>query len=158
MVRTQLGIVLRNFGLGIAQDVFLNLSVTSHPGQNCAVEFKPSEEHEVWRGRLFLGRHMQIITRADFRLPPEADLMLLALDIRLRNPIERDFAFEGICGSTGAEPWRFHFRCDQERIIEAFDQFARTAPDAPDAPSLGRRFSKIFYEGIPGGTPDQTAP
>jgi hypothetical protein len=150
VVRTQIGIVLRNFGLGIAEDVFINLSITSNPGQLCEIEFKPSEEREVWRGNLLFGQNMQMITRAGVRLPPEADLMPLALEIRLQNPIERDFAFEGFCGSAGGEPWRFHFKCDVGRIVEAFDRFARTPPDARDAAGLGERFSKIFYEGIPG--------
>ena len=72
MVMTELGIVLRNFGLGIAEDVFINLSITSHPGQLCQIKFKPSEEREVWRGNLLLNQHMQMITRADVRLPPKA--------------------------------------------------------------------------------------
>ena len=93
---------------------------------------------------------MQMITRADARLPPEADLMPLSLEIRLQNPIERDFAFKGLCGCAGGEPWRFQFKCDVGRIVEAFDRFSRTPADAPDAASLGRRFSKIFYEGIAG--------
>ena len=147
-VQTQIGVMLRNYGRGIAEDVFINLSIRTHPGGSCEIEFKPSEEKEVWCGRLVLNQQMQMITRAGFRLPPEADLMPLCLEIRLKNPIERDFEFEGMCGSTGGEPWRFQFKCELEDIVDAFDRFVRTPIGAPDAESVGRRFNKIFYKNI----------
>jgi hypothetical protein len=123
MVKAQIGIMLRNYGLGIAEDVFINLSITNHPGPRCQIEFKPSEEHEVWRGNLLINQHMQLITRAGIRLPPEADLMPLALDVTLQHPIEGSFSFEGICGSSGGETSRFQFKSDAADIIEAYEQF-----------------------------------
>ena len=78
-VKTQIGVMLRNYGRGIAEDVFINLSIRTHPGGGCKIIFKPSEETEIWWGRLVLDQQMQMITRAGFRLPPEADLMPLSL-------------------------------------------------------------------------------
>jgi hypothetical protein len=75
--------------------------------------------------------------------------MPLSLEISLKNPIERDFEFEGMCGSAGGEPWRFQFKCEAGDIVEAFDRFVRTPIDAPDAESVARRFNKIFYKNIP---------
>jgi hypothetical protein len=150
VVRTHMGIALRNFGLGIAEDIFINLSLNSHPGRRCDIEFKPSEEREVWRGNLLLDQQMQMITRADVRLPPEADLLPMSLEITLRNPIENDFAFELLCGSAGGQPWRSQFKCDVESLVNAFDQFAKTPPDAPDAARLGRVFNGMFYKNLSG--------
>jgi hypothetical protein len=141
--------VLRNYGRGIAEDVFINLSIRTHPGGSCKIIFNPSEEKEVWWGRLVLNQQMQMITRPGFRLPPEADLMPLCLKIHLKKPIERDFEFEGMCGSTGGEPLRFQFKCELGDIVDAFDRFVQTPTDAPDAESVGRRFNKIFYKNIP---------
>jgi hypothetical protein len=73
-IGTQIGVVLRNFGRGIAEDIFLNLSMTSHPGSNCDIRTQPSSEAEVWQGRsLKGGLQIQMMTRPSFRLPPEAD-------------------------------------------------------------------------------------
>jgi hypothetical protein len=149
IAKTEIGVMLRNYGRGIAEDVFVNLSIRTHPGGSCEIIFKPSEEKEAWSGRLLRNQQMQMITRAGFRLPPEADLMPLSLDINLQNPIERDFEFEGMCGCAGGEPWRFQFKCEVGDIVEAFDRFVRTPPDAPDAASVGRRFNRIFYKNLP---------
>ena len=143
-VKTQIGVMLRNYGRGIAEDVFINFSIRSHPGGSCAIIFKPSEEKEVWSGRLLLDQQIQMITRAGFRLPPEADLMPLSLEITLKSPIERDFEFEGMCGCAGGEPWRFQFKSEIADIVEALGQFVRTPTGTPDT----ERFNEIFYKGI----------
>ncbi len=148
IVKTEISIMLRNFGRGLGQDVFMNLAITSHPGQNCEILFQHSEQKEIWSGNFLLNQQIQMITRPDVRLPPEADLQPLTLEIKLQNPIERDFAFKGMCGSTGGEPWSFEFRCGIADIIEAFDRFSRTPPDAPDAASAGRRFNRVFFKSI----------
>jgi hypothetical protein len=123
VLRTQIGIMLHNFGLGIAEDVFINIAITSHPGARCKIEFKPSEERDVWRRNFLLNQRMQMITRADVRLPPEADLNPLDLEIFLQSPIERGFSFEGTCGSSGGEATRFQFKVNLADITEACRQF-----------------------------------
>jgi hypothetical protein len=115
--KTQIGIVLKNYGRGIARDVFINLTITSHPGRACVVEFKPSEEKESWIGRLALNREMHLVMRNGIILAPEQYIMPLALDITLQNPIESDFSFEGICGSADGEPHRFRFNSEIRDIV-----------------------------------------
>jgi hypothetical protein len=122
-IRTQIAVMLRNFGRGIAEDIFLNLSITSLPGPQCQLEFQPSEETEIWRGSILLKQHVQLMTRPNFRLPPEADLMPIALQLILHPPIEDDFAFEGLCGSTGGETTRFHVRTAARDVIKAMELF-----------------------------------
>jgi hypothetical protein len=139
---TEVGVMLRNFGRGIAEDVSINLTITSHPGPNCEIKFQPSEEKEVWHGRLLLDQQMQLMTRSGFRLPPEADLMPLSLYIRLWNPIERAFAFEGMCGSSGGETTKFMFECSAADITEALDQFLVGAETAEIA---ARNFNKTLF-------------
>jgi hypothetical protein len=150
VVETQIGISLRNYGRGIAEDTFINLSITSHPGRLCKVEFSPSEEKEVWWGRLALSREMQLIMRSGYLIPPDAYIIPLALKITLQNPIEDDFAFEGICGCAGGEPWRFQFTVSAAEIVEAFDLLSKTPANSPDVESLARRFNATFFKGISG--------
>ena len=145
---TQMRIELHNLGLGIAGDIFLNLSITSCPGRSCEVHFMPSEDQESWRVNRHFGSQMQMITRADVRLPPEASLLPVRLNVLLRNPLESDFAIEGVCGCAGGEPSRFEFRSELADFVEAFDRLVSTPADAPDAASSARLFDKAFYKNI----------
>jgi hypothetical protein len=146
-VRTRMGLVLRNFGRGIATDIFLNLTLTSHPGRNCKINFAASEQKEVWTDNVLLEHRMQMMTRADVRLAPEADLMPLSLDVLLQEPIERDFSFRGMCGCGGGEPSRFGFTAEVGDIVNAFVP-AKIPQDAPDAPFAARRFNERFYRAL----------
>jgi hypothetical protein len=91
-----------------------------------------------------------MITRREVRLPPEADLMPVTLNIELQNPIESDFAFEGMCGRAGGEPWKFEFKCEIGEIVEAFDRLSRTPQDAPDFVFVAQRFNRIFFKSVEG--------
>lgn len=148
IVKTQIGIVLKNFGQGIAENVFLNLRLTSHPGRNCEVRFQPPEERDVWWGRFALAQEMHLVTRAGYPLPPEAYLIALSLDITLQNPLEYDFAFAGTCGSAGGEATMFDFKSTLSNMVNAFDRLSKTTEDAPDAVFLKKQFNKLFFESI----------
>ncbi len=147
-LKTQIMMVLRNFGRGVARDVFFNLSIRSHPGRACKFEFKPSEEREVWSGRVSLARDTHMAMRSGFILAPEQDINPMALDITLTNPIERDFSIEGMCGSAEGEPYRFQFKSQIADIIEATDQLFRTPAGAPELPYLCKKFNKWFFREI----------
>ena len=148
-VRTDLSIMLRNFGRGVAEDVFLNLTMMSSPGPNCEIEFLPSQEQDVWWGRFALGREVQLVMRRGFVLPPDAYVVPLTLGVTLREPIQGDFEFEATCGSSGGESWKFGFRAEVGVIVEAVDRLFRTPLGAFDAASLERRFNRLFFRSIP---------
>jgi len=148
VVKTQISIVLHNYGRGIAENVFLNLRITSHPGRQCVIQFQPSEEKDVWWGRFALEREMHLITRSGYPLPPEAYIVPVSLEIILQNPIEDNFSFEGSCGALGGETWRFEFKSDIADIIEAFDPLSGIPPAAAEATSAGERFNKLFFKSI----------
>ena len=124
VLQTQIGMVLHNFGRGIARDVFINLTITSHPGRNCETKFQPSEEKDVWWGRLVLSREMHLVMRRDYVVPPESYVMPVTLEINLQGPIERDFSFEGVCGSSDGETTRFSFKSEVADIKKAYEEFA----------------------------------
>jgi hypothetical protein len=149
-VKTEIGVILKNFGLGIADSVFLNLKIMSHPGRHCSISFDPANEPDVWWGRYALAQEVHMITRAGYPLPPEAFVMPLTVKITLQEPLERDFVIEGLCGAAGSQPCRFEVRCSLLDMVNAFDRLSRTAPDAADFEYLTERFNKLFYGGIPG--------
>jgi hypothetical protein len=148
VVKTQVGVILKNYGRGIAESVFLNLKLTSHPGRMCQIKFVPPQEQEVWWGRFALAQEMHVVTRAGYPLPPDAYLMSVSIDIILQNPLERDFAFGGTCGCAGGETSRFEFRSRLINIVNAFDRLSKTPEDAVDLEVAMRRFNSLFFEGI----------
>jgi hypothetical protein len=83
-----------------------------------------------------------MITRREVRLPSEADLIPVTANIELQNPIENDFAFEGMCGSAGGEPSKFEFRCGIADIIEVFDRLSKTPQAAPDSIEYSSKVSR----------------
>jgi hypothetical protein len=148
VVKTQIGFILKNYGRGIAESVFINLRLTSHPERMCKINFLPPQEQDVWWGRFALAREMHLVTRGGYPLPPDAYLMSASLDIMLQYPIEDDFSFEGTCGSAGGETCAFEFKRGTAEIINAFDRLSNTPPGAVDLPAAEKRFNKIFFEGI----------
>jgi hypothetical protein len=150
VVQTELGVSLRNYGKGIAEDIFINLSITSYPGRLCEIRFKPSEEKDVWWGRLAFGREMQLIMRAGYRLPPEAYLLALTLEVKLQEPITEDFAFEGLCGSSGGEPWKFEFRSPRSEIIAAIRSMDKISTEVNGTAIANSEFNRKFFADVPG--------
>ena len=146
-VTTQIDVILRNYGRGIAEDIFANLSVRTHPGKGCEINFLPSEEKETWTGRFVRNQQIQMITRPGIRLAPEADLMPISMNIVLRRPFEREFSFEGACGCAGGEPWRFDFNADFRDIASAYQIFAGAHPDS-DAEVAAANFSALFFKSL----------
>lgn len=149
VVKTSFGIVVHNFGRGIAEDIFLNLEFRGTPGQRCELKLLPSEDSETWSARSVFGHRHQMLTRPGIRLPPSSELKPATVEVMLANPIEHDFSIEGLCGSSGSEPHVFRFSWTVAELIDAFDQLSKTPADAIDFEMVGRRFSKSFVKGFP---------
>ena len=149
-VKTQIGVVLKNYGLGIAESIFLNLKISSHPGRHCEILFDPANEPEAWWGRYALAQEVHIVSRSGYPLPPEAFVMPVTVNITLQEPLERDFVIEGLCGASGCSPCRFEVRCSLSDMINEFGPLSRTAPNAADFEYQARNFNRWFYSGIPG--------
>lgn len=146
-IRTDISIVLRNFGRGVAHHAFCNASISEHPGRSCDITYHPSEERELWSGRVVANTNsIQMVMRSGFALAPEQDILVVNFGITLRNPIERNCVINGMCGCADGEPYRFEFRADIRDIVHATDALLRIPPDAPEAPSMLRRFNKHLYK------------
>ena len=91
-----------------------------------------------------------MITRSGYPLPPEAFVMPLTVNLTLGDPLERDFAIEGLCGAAGSQSCRFEVRCSLLNMVNAFGPLSRTGPDAPDFEYRARQFNRLFYSGVAG--------
>jgi hypothetical protein len=91
-----------------------------------------------------------MVTRTGYPLPPAAFVMPLTVKVTLKNPLERDFAIEGLCGAAGCSSSRFEVRCSLSNMINAFEPLSRTDPAAPDFEYQAKKFNKLFYSNVPG--------
>ncbi len=105
-IHCQVGIMIRNEGPGIARDIFVNVLVASAPGPNCELKFDRPDANN-WAGVWSFGRHISLICRPDFRLPPEAHVQPIVLDIDVAPPFNDRIEIEGMVGSSGGVPQRF---------------------------------------------------
>jgi hypothetical protein len=104
----ELGILIRNQGPGIATDLYLNLIFLEGGAGGARITFEVPEDS--WSGRRSFGIHTSLISRPDLRLPPEAFVQPLLLNVNLRAPFESGIRGEGMVGAGQSPPSRFQFK------------------------------------------------
>lgn len=145
VLKTELAVLVRNFGRGMAHHPFCNVTLMSDPGSNCEVQFDHPADAAVWSGSFVLQRTLQVTMKQGFVLAPEQDSMAASLKITLREPIERDLIIDGLCGCSDGEPYCFQFKAEIADIIKASHQLLRISIDSVEAKSLLNRFNLSFY-------------
>jgi len=133
-VRSDLTIVIVNFGKGVAEDIFLNLLVTKKLGPNCSIALEPVEQ--VWDGRFAYGAMLNLISKRKFRLAPEAQVSAVNIRIVLDLPFDEGFSYQGTCGATGSETFRFTLEREAQTIEQAYRRVLANPDDAECADGL----------------------
>lgn len=120
----EIGVLLTNRGPGIAEDIFANLDVAATPGEHCQIAYT-TPDPDTWTGRFSFGRHMSVISKPGFRLPPEALIQPFAINMRLRPPFTSSLKLEGICGCAGAPFLEIRREVTANRLTWAFEYLKR---------------------------------
>lgn len=105
-IKITVSIILHNAGYGIAEDLFVNLTIDSIPGENCDIYFEGVGK-DNWIGNVFLGRKINLISKKDVRLAPGAEISPIRLILILVPPIKENLKIKGICGCGQSPPYRF---------------------------------------------------
>jgi len=121
-VRCSVGILLRNEGPGIANDLFVNLLIVSHPGDNCEIHFERTDEAN-WGGVWSFGRHMSLISKQDLRLPPEAHVQPVVMHLQVAPPFTEPLHIEGIAGAGSSPPYRFELNRTSNGLADIYSEF-----------------------------------
>ena len=135
----QVGIVIRNNGPGIARDLFLNLFVNSIPGDNCTLEFQRAGS-EDWTGNWLFNRNIALICPPGFRLPPEATVQPLVLNMGIAPPFSRDLEIQGMVGSGSSAPYRFRLFNTAENIQTLVEEILATHQAGQPVEELLKKF------------------
>ena len=119
-LRCQVGIVLRNNGPGVAEDLFLTAMMHSLPGNNCTCAFHPPDLQQ-WDVTTSWARHISVISKRDIRLPPDAQVELLGIEATFAPPFEQRFEIRGTVGGASAVPFPFDLNASAEQVQTAYN-------------------------------------
>jgi len=122
IVSCSIGILIRNEGPGIANDLFVNLIIISRPGECCEISFERTDQTN-WGGALSFGCHMSLISKPDFRLPPEALVQPVIIHLSATPPFNEAIHIEGMVGAGTSPPYRFRLYQSPENLSEIYAKF-----------------------------------
>jgi hypothetical protein len=136
-IELTLGFEVFNAGPGIADDLFLNVTVLSVPGDQCKARLE-AKDSTNWGGYFAYGIQVNLISNVGVRLAPEARHMPLILHLSIVPPFTKELHIQGMCGAGSSPPYRFELRNTMDRISELYSLLtARVA--ASGKPSVSER-------------------
>lgn len=140
-IKSELGFVIRNDGPGLATNLFLNVMVASHPGDNTTIALQPLDLTR-WSAVRSFGCHVSLLSNTEIKLPPEAQIQPLKLLIALSPPFTRNLELEALVGADNCPPYRFQFKTEPEKLAQVYDHYRKTdLSDQEQQQFLGRVFS-----------------
>jgi hypothetical protein len=123
-IKSAIGIALCNEGPGIASDLFLNISVASHPGVRSQLQFE-TPDPQNWSGTWAFDRIVNLISKPGYRLPPEGRVQPLILQFRWSPPFDQDLEIRGVAGAGGAPPYRFTLHQTAAELTRVYGEYVR---------------------------------
>jgi hypothetical protein len=121
-VTCSVGVIIWNDGPGIASDLFVNILVLSQPGDRCEFALDRTDPNN-WSGVWSFGRHMSLICHPSYRLPPEARVQPLVLNLRIAPPFNAPIHIEGMVGAGSSPPYRFKLHQEPVRAQTIYEEF-----------------------------------
>ncbi|KAF0158013.1 MAG: hypothetical protein FD189_280 [Elusimicrobia bacterium] len=117
-IKIQLGFLITNGGPGIAEDLFLNLTVSSACGE---LSFS-QPDLTVWSVSFGFGRVLNIISKQGLRLAPDAKVEPVCMNIILKPPFTKPIKIAGMCGCSNSMPFRFKFENSHDNVAKIYNE------------------------------------
>lgn len=122
-VRINFGLMVFNYGLGIARDIYFTIAGYGLPGRDCRLEFEPTDRNRVnWKDRFGLGIHFSAVSTWDYRLPPDCFDQPVVLQLYLTPPFDGLLNIVGTIGSGTSSKREFGIEQDASTIEEFYDR------------------------------------
>jgi len=126
-IRLQIGFRVRNGGLGIASDLFMNVMVISIPGSNCDCSCCEVND-SYWFSQITKGINrgqiiVNVINREGIRLAPEVSYNTFSMSIFITPPFSGKLIIDGICGCGQSPSYKFRIENDSKTIEKLYDDF-----------------------------------
>jgi hypothetical protein len=117
-----IGILIHNHGPGIAQDLFLGLSILSLPGEKCMLSLETIDSSK-WIASVFLKQKISVISNPEVRIATDQEVMAISFRLVTAPPFTDNLKIQGICGCGQSPPYRFTIVNDYKTIKMAYDKF-----------------------------------
>ena len=120
-ITIDVGFLLKNLGPGIASDIFFTSMIWGGIGDNCKLEFDRPDT-EKWHGNFSLGIHLSLISKPDFKLPPDAFWVPTTLHITIAPPMNKNLSIKATIGCSSGRSYNFSFENTPEKIQELYNE------------------------------------
>src|SRR3989338_1575900 len=118
----QAGFMIHNRGPGIAEDLFLNATIKSSPGDKCILAFA-TPDSKNWTGGFTFGCIMSLLSIRDFRIPPKGMTQPLILQATLMPPFTKDLEISIMCGSGNSTPMESTLGTTSKEIESIYQKY-----------------------------------
>lgn len=145
-----LEIVLRNDGLGIGRDVFLNARCCTEIGPNSELKFIPMTDDQL-ASRIVYGVSFVGVACDGFKLPPTAILPAVRLQLQLEPPFTSGFHLIASCGAEGSETTHFELISTKEDVEKAHEAWLQNITKRKDEEEERIALSRAIL-GLPEGS------
>lgn len=140
-----IGLLIYNYGRGIAIDIYCTVISTNLPGTRCRIEFEPRDQGQTnWKDRFGFGFHFSTISAWNYRLPPDCFDQPVVLQLYLTPPFEGSLSLNGTVGSGTSGKFQFKIDQDASSIEMIYSRIIkRLKTDSPDDPDFTDLISEL---------------
>ncbi|MBU1323573.1 MAG: ATP-binding protein [Elusimicrobia bacterium] len=140
-INLEIGLLMYNRGPGIAKDMFVNSTLKSSPGPNCQIAFE-TPDIKNWSGGFSFGRFVNLISKPTLRLPPEAHVQPLVLNLTFLPPFNDDLEISIMCGSGNSAPMKSSLTNTKEQIELVYSKYLDKVNNEGWTTKIGHEISK----------------
>jgi hypothetical protein len=94
-----------------------------------------------WEGVWSFDRHISLICKPDFRLPPEAHAQPLVLQFKIGPPFDSGIKIEGVVGASESVPSRFNLQNSKEGVAALYEDIIKRSSNNTIAPDDAKEFA-----------------
>ena len=140
-LKVELGILLRNNGVGIAKDVFLCADIISAPKD---LYIHPLNTDE-WNSKFLLGVSYTALGKQELRIPPTAKVVAMMMSAVINEKTARDIRIYANCGSDGGPTTYFELKSDRNPYIDAYNNLLHKNRKGESIKDDLYPFAKMFW-------------
>jgi hypothetical protein len=140
-LKMELGILLRNNGIGIAKNVFLCADIISAPQDLFIHELNKQE----WNSKFLLGISYTALGKDELKLPPTSKTVAMMTNVLINEAVAKNVEIYANCGCDGGPTSYFEFKSDKNTYTEAYKSLIEKKRTGNLGADDLYSFSKIFW-------------
>lgn len=125
IIKIQTSLTLKNFGPGIARDMFVNAIFSAYPGEACKINFEKASSYFEEQKSFGIDRKSHdyiIMCKPDFRLAPEAAITTFRCNFFLKPPFTEDLKIDLIYGCNDMPSMKFPIYMSLDKLNQVYEE------------------------------------